>query len=288
MATHDRTAATPPPRENLIRAIPAGALEFRAAADDAPDDGRIGTMFGHFAVFNEWTEIDSWMEGHFMERIAPGAFAKTFRENRDGMRVTLNHGFDPQAGDKPLGPIDRVGEDNMGAEYEVGLIDTSYNRDILPGLKADLYGASFRFSVMRDELVQEPKTSEDNPKGLPERTLKELRVYEFGPVTFPAYADATAGARSLTDDFMLEKLATLDPERLRQLLTNLPSRTIIVAPDGAGEAEREEAAPPESAPAEEATPTTSAARTSPPPITFEGSESGWLHPARRERARPIR
>jgi phage head maturation protease len=73
----------------------------------------------------------------------------------------------------------------------VPLLDTSYNRDLLPGLKDGVYGASFRFQVMKEELKQDPGVSDHNPKGLPERTITEARVMEFGPVTFPAYAGAT-------------------------------------------------------------------------------------------------
>jgi hypothetical protein len=40
---------------------------------------------------------------------------------------------------------------------------------------------------------------------------------EFGPVTFPAYAGATAGVRSLTDDYILRHLFA-EPERLERLL----------------------------------------------------------------------
>ena len=80
---------------------------------------------GHFAVFNRWTEINSWIEGRFLERIAPGAFRKTIRENRDRVRVRvlLNHGGDPQLGDKPLGPIEELREDATGAFYDVMLLE---------------------------------------------------------------------------------------------------------------------------------------------------------------------
>ena len=186
------------PRDNLVRAVnldDACSFEERA---DAPADGRIGTLTGRFSVFNQWTEINSFYEGNFVERIAPSAFRKTVAENRSGMRVLFDHGQDPSIGNKPLGPIESL---DANARYSVPLLDTSYNRDLLPGLKAGVYGASFRFQVMKEEIVQNPEQSDYNPKGLPERTITEARVFEFGPVTFPAYAGASAGVRSLTDQF---------------------------------------------------------------------------------------
>ncbi len=195
-------SATRPPRENLIRAIaPDTGCELRSAPD-----GGMPTLYGHFARFNQWTEIDSLYEGHFLERIAPGAFAKTFSEQREQMRCLFEHGRDPSIGNKILGPITRLEEDEEGALYEVQLLDTAYNQELLPGLREGLYGASFRFSVLREDYVQRPRRSQHNPRGLPERTLLELRVPEFGPVTFPAYAGATAGVRSLTDDFLRRQL----------------------------------------------------------------------------------
>jgi hypothetical protein len=57
-----------------------------------------------------------------------------------------------------------------------------------------MYGASHRFSVLREDIVEKPEPSPSNPRGLQERTVKEARLIpEFGPVTFPAYAGATAG-----------------------------------------------------------------------------------------------
>src|SRR5665213_3531972 len=64
------------PREDLIRAI--GGCEVR----DNDTDGSPGTLHGHLAVFNQWSEINSAREGHFLERLAPGAFAKTIAEGR--------------------------------------------------------------------------------------------------------------------------------------------------------------------------------------------------------------
>lgn len=202
-----------PPRDDLVRACYPGAElrglsgfsldnegHVRAAAGDAP------VMAGHFSVFNTWSEINSLFEGRFMEQFAPGAFKKTLSENRDGMRSIFQHGRDPQVGDKPLGPIDELKEDQTGPYFEVSLLEASYVRDlVLPGLRANLYGVSFRFRIMREEIVDEPEASAHNPNALPERTVKEVQVREFGPVTYPAYPTADIGVRSvrsLTDQFI--------------------------------------------------------------------------------------
>lgn len=161
-------------------------------------------MVGHFAVFNEWTEIDSMWEGHFMERISPGAFSKTMVEQRDRVKVTFNHGHDPDLGDKVLGPIESLSEDATGAAYEVPLFP-SVPPLIVDGLRAGQYGSSFRFRVMKEELDNEPGVSEQNPEALPERTITELQLFEFGPVTYPAYANATAGVRSMTDEWFFDQ-----------------------------------------------------------------------------------
>ena len=81
------------PTDNLVRALfgPESA-ELRAQTDGV--DG--GTLFGHFAVFDKWTEINSAWEGQFMERIAPGAFADTIaeRDTSEGNLVTFTHDVD--------------------------------------------------------------------------------------------------------------------------------------------------------------------------------------------------
>lgn len=184
-------------RREALRAQLPGEWEFRSAEGV---DG-LGILAGHFAVFNRWTEIDSFWEGRFLERISPGAFTKTIKENQANMRVLFNHGKDPSVGMKILGPIRNLDQDEEGAAYEVVLSDTSFNRDLLPGLRANQYGASFRFQVIREEVNEEPERSKENPDGIPERTITECRVSEFGPVTFPAYADATAGIRSLNGEY---------------------------------------------------------------------------------------
>lgn len=200
------------PTENLFR----GVNQAPTTRDDAPaTDGTL--MYGHFSRFDTWYEIDSWFEGQFLERTAVGAFKKTIRENRDAVKVQFDHGYDYNVGDALLGPIDVLREDGEGPYFEVPLLDTDYNRDrILPMLqgrlmngdmRGSLLGVSFRFRVTRDEWVEPSKASDHNPDKLPERTIKEVRLYEFGPVVYPANPDADVAVRSLTDHFMAKDLA---------------------------------------------------------------------------------
>ncbi len=213
-----------PPRDDLLRVATQPDWELR----ETSDQGTPPTLVGHFARFNEWTEIDSMFEGHFMERIAPKAFSKTFSENRDNIKVLFQHGHDPQIGDKVLGVPTSLEEDRKGAKYEVPLFDTSYNRDLIPGLKAGAYGASFRFKVIREDFVEEPDPSESNPKGLPERTITEAKVYEFGPVTFPAYSGATAGMRSITMDELKPAVRTTE-ETVPAPVVELSGKEVFLA-----------------------------------------------------------
>lgn len=187
-----------PPRENVVRSI-VGTDEVR---DNSDSDGR--TLISKFSVFDTWTEINSRYEGHFLERIAPGAFKKTIDENRDQIKVLYDHGHDPSVGNKPLGKVVDIREEDGAAVGEVHLFDATYVNDLVPALRSGTLGSSFRFQVVREDFDMKPQRSDYNPDGLPERTVREVRLFEFGPVTFPAYSDATAGLRSDTDRWLRE------------------------------------------------------------------------------------
>lgn len=193
-----------------IRArFPEQAFELRAEEDD-------GTVVlqGYVAPFNEWTEIDSLFEGRFMERIAPTAFNKALQERRP--KVLFQHGHDPSIGDKPIGVPRLIEPRERGEWYEVDLFaETSYVADLLPAMRAGELGTSFRFTSIKEEFDREPGDSDHNPDGIPERTVIEATLPEFGPVTFPAYEGATANIRSvLTEEHFIvaERTATVSNE----------------------------------------------------------------------------
>lgn len=205
-------SAARPPREDLLRSVELG---FREDASAGP------VLFGHLVVFDEWAEITSAYEGHFFERFAAGSAQKTIAEQRARMRVLFDHGRDPSIGNKVLGPIDVLEEQDIGVYYEVPLLETAYVRELLPGLAAGQYGASVRMKVFVDDVDYRPTRSSFNPRGIPQRTIREFGIREFGPVTFAAYVGASAGVRSLTDDFLLERLSD-DRDHFQAFVERLP------------------------------------------------------------------
>lgn len=221
----------------VVRAV-AAPVRAKAPEGDGPGPR---VMDVRFSALNNWYEINSFWEGRFLERVAPGAFTKTIKENRANIRVLFNHGFDPQVGEKVLGSIADLREDADAAIGEVELFDTSYVRDLLPGLEAGVYGASMRMVVTKEEVDSKPAKSRHNPEGIPERTIKEISLREFGPVTFPANPQASAGVRSETDTYY-EQLRSRDPHRVEELARSrsLTTPTAPAAgsttaePDGAG------------------------------------------------------
>lgn len=199
---------------DLVRDVSL-VTEWRAEGDT--EDDVLGTMDVNFSVFDEWYEVNSMFEGHFFERTVRGSFRKTVNEARDSVKVLYDHGHDPQIGNKILGPIQDLRERKDSPVGVVSLLDTSYNRDLLPGLKRGVYGSSFRFRVVKDEWNDEPGRSAHNPDGIPERTVKEVRLFEFGPVTFPANPASTATMRSATDRYY-QHLRSSNPAQYDELV----------------------------------------------------------------------
>ena len=197
------------PTENLVRAwAGADALSLRDTGDGG-DGGDGNTLVGYLSRFNEWTEIRSSYEGHFLERVMPGAFDRTVAARGQAIRCLYDHGKDPSIGNKPLGTFAVLEARDGGQWYEVPLFDAGYVNDLKPAIRAGALGSSFRFSVSESgEAWDRPlQPTAWNPDKLPERSILDTDLYEGGPVTFPAYAGASAGLRSATDDFVAALVA---------------------------------------------------------------------------------
>lgn len=108
---------------------------------DAPADGRLATLQVDFSRFDSWYRISDFWEGDFLERTVPGSFKRTIERTGSGVKILFNHGFDMLTGDRPLSVPELIEERADGPYLEGPLFDTTYNRDLLPGLRAGAYGS---------------------------------------------------------------------------------------------------------------------------------------------------
>lgn len=212
------------PRDNLTRSVP---FTLTRSGDDS--DGL--TLEGYGAVFDEPTRIDSW-EGRFDEVIARGAFAKTLRERTPV--VQFDHGQHPMVGSIPLGSIEEIREDDHGLYVRARLHDNWLVQPVRDAIASgSIDGMSFRFSVVKDD-------EEQRAGDVPLRTVREVKLYEVGPVVFPAYDATSVGVRS-------QQIAAIlaDPTARAELARALVLGTPTDEAAGAGTSDDGAAAPQE-------------------------------------------
>jgi len=168
----------------------SGELELRSGEAGAV------TLTGYASVFDQAYQV-----GWFTERVNRRAFAKTVKEA--DVRALFNH--DPNY---PLGRVRagtlRLATDDHGLLYEVELPGSDVGRRVAEAVeRGDVTGSSFSFATVRD------RWSDDGS----ERELLEVKLYDVGPVTFPANeatsVDIGAPVRSLA------RARGLDPLEVR-------------------------------------------------------------------------
>lgn len=148
---------------------------------------------GYAALFDVETEIPSFY-GTFKESLAPGAFKNSIDS---GERVVslFNHDSNYVLGSTTAGTM-RIMEDMRGLWIEVDPPDTSVGRDVVEYIRrGDVQGQSFMFTITKEEWT----ISEDRSKP-DERRILEVKLYEAGPVLFPAYQETSVGLRTSSSD----------------------------------------------------------------------------------------
>jgi hypothetical protein len=166
------------------RTVTLQNLEIRSGADDDSDQAPM--IRGYAAVFNEWADI---IPGMLRERIAPGAFRKTIREA--DVRALVNHDPNYVLGRNRAGTL-HLREDNHGLAVEIEPPDAQWARDLVVSMKrGDISQMSFGFRP-----VKWTEESADDPGKPLDVTLQEARLFDVSVVTFPAYPQTEAWARS--------------------------------------------------------------------------------------------
>lgn len=163
------------------RFLPLDGAEVRA-------DGDKRTLDGYAAVFN--TEAIIW--GLWREEVAPGAYRKTLSEN--DIRALWNHDTNIVLGRNKAGTLE-LREDDHGLYTRILPPDNEWGRPVLDAVqRGDVTGMSIAFRVVKESWWHPPEGS----KELPKRTIREAKLYEVSPVTFPAFESTSISARSVT------------------------------------------------------------------------------------------
>lgn len=174
-------------------------------------------LTGYAARFNEPSEPLP-----FIERIAPGAFARSLRSRND-IKLLWNHDSSMVLGSTRSGTLKLI-EDDRGLRVSALLPDTQAGRDAKVLIqRGDVTGFSFGFTV--------PSGGEEwNAEGT-ERTLKSVRLLEVSTgVAFPAYpsTNGTAVVRGLDK---VAQRAEVDPDALADALLKIENGEDITPDD---------------------------------------------------------
>jgi HK97 family phage prohead protease len=158
------------------------------------------TLTGYAAVFNSPTRIANY-EGDFTEVVAPGAFKRSINAHKPV--IQFDHGTHPVIGSVPIASIKELREDERGLYIEARLFDNWMTEPLRDAINGEaITGMSFRFSVVKDTWTR--------AGGEHVRTLKEVKLYELGPVVHPAYLDTSVALRSLERAAGIHILGTSD------------------------------------------------------------------------------
>ena len=150
------------------------------------DDGKPTHIEGYAAVFNKRSSD----LGGFQEVLLPGAFSDVLG---DDVSALFNHRSDFILGRTKSGTLELV-QDERGLKYRVALPDTQVGRDLAESIaRGDVDGSSF--AIIIDSNGEEWR---DNEEGVTIRTISKVkRLFDVGPVCFPAYPGTTAAMRSM-------------------------------------------------------------------------------------------
>lgn len=206
------------PRDNLTRSVPF-TLE---RATDQGSDGL--TLEGYGAVFDSPTRIDSW-EGTFDEVIARGAFKRTLSARTPV--IQFDHGHHPLVGSLPIGSVEDIREDSHGLYVRARLHDNWLVEPVRDAIASGaIDGMSFRFSVPEGKDEYQQRSGD-----VPLRTIREVKLYEVGPVVFPAYESTSVGVRSEVTAILADPQARAELARALVLGTPMEGPAPTGTPD---------------------------------------------------------
>ena len=170
------------------------ALKFEIKKDDIA-----GRVFSGYA-----STFDVDLGGDI---ITQGAFKKTIEGRQQAVKILWQH-------NEPIGKSMRLYEDSIGLFVEGKVSKTRLGDEAL--------------ELMRDRVVDQMSIGFSIPAGKSEmseeglRIIREVKLYEFSPVTFPMNENAIiTSVKNMKDALALGKVEQKDLKELSELLTDI-------------------------------------------------------------------
>ena len=161
-----------------MREVRANLAQARAAGDDENK-----SVSGLGIVYDQWMEL--WPG--YKERINKGAV-----QLAETVKSFFNHNPSNVLSTLESTPPLELSDGDEGMEYTSPIPPTSYGRDLEVNLeRGNVKGSSFAFAVPQGG----DKMWEDND-GVVHREIRNLTLFEIGPVTDPAFIQTSAALRS--------------------------------------------------------------------------------------------
>lgn len=164
--------------DRLTRQMRTASTEFKTR----DDNGNLA-IEGYFAVFDSIYQITPDMS----ESIAQGAFDNTIS---DDIRALINHDTTLVLGRTKAGTLQlRADSHGLWGHIDINPNDSDamnlYNRV----QRGDVDQCSFGFDIINEE-------TDFREDGSIHWTIKEVKLYEVSPCTFPAYEETNIAART--------------------------------------------------------------------------------------------
>lgn len=174
-------------------------MERKSLQFDIKKDDIAGRMFSGYA-----STFDVDLGGDI---IVPGAFKKTIEGRQQSVKVLYQH-------NEPIGRSMRLYEDTIGLFVEGKVSKTRLGDEAL--------------ELMRDRVIDQMSIGFSVPAGKSEmsddglRIIREIKLYEFSPVTFPMNENAIiTSVKSMKDAIKLGKFDGQDLKELSEILTDI-------------------------------------------------------------------
>jgi HK97 family phage prohead protease len=197
--------------EGVERRFHASKVELRAAKDGKGP----GQISGYAATFEQMScDMGGWYE-----KLAKGAFDHVLQ---DDCRCLRNHNDESILGRISAGTLEWI-QDEYGLWFTCDLPDTQAGRDTAESVRRrDIQGCSFQFSIA------EGGEEWDFAGPTAVRTITRVgKMYDVGPVTFPAYESTRVDMRSFNVARAARDVARA--EKVRQSISRAKARLRLAA-----------------------------------------------------------